>query len=199
MNNMTKMLLPVTVLCIYCSGCVAYETPVYHRTPTYVTPATTTYVTEPAYVAPVTYSCRGLETIYFAGTRAQWEAIEKETDWDAYTGDYAVVCADDASTRYAVEKGREMGFIEPIYVDGGYRHHSVGRIPLHGKHGSGPRHHDNNPRISPRHNPAHGPHISNTPQHAASKAAAQNAKTARKAGAAQQHAIRKAGTRTLKP
>ena len=41
MNNMTKMFLPVTALCIYCSGCVAYETPVYHRTPTYVTPATT--------------------------------------------------------------------------------------------------------------------------------------------------------------
>jgi len=30
----------------------------------------------------------------------------------------AVVCADDASTRYAVEKGREMGFIEPVYVEG---------------------------------------------------------------------------------
>ena len=30
----------------------------------------------------------------------------------------AVVCANDASTRYAVEKGREMGFVEPIYVDG---------------------------------------------------------------------------------
>ena len=30
----------------------------------------------------------------------------------------AVVCANDASTRYALEKGREMGFIEPIYVDG---------------------------------------------------------------------------------
>ena len=29
----------------------------------------------------------------------------------------AVVCANDASTRYAVEKGKEMGFIEPIYVD----------------------------------------------------------------------------------
>ena len=56
MNNTTKMLLPVTALCIYCSGCVAYETPVYHRTQTYVTPATTTYVTEPAYIAPVTYS-----------------------------------------------------------------------------------------------------------------------------------------------
>jgi len=30
----------------------------------------------------------------------------------------AVICASDASTRYAVEKGQEMGFIEPIYVDG---------------------------------------------------------------------------------
>ena len=30
----------------------------------------------------------------------------------------AVVCANDASTRYAVEKGKEMGFIEPVYVDG---------------------------------------------------------------------------------
>ena len=30
----------------------------------------------------------------------------------------AVICANDASTRYAVEKGQEMGFIEPIYVNG---------------------------------------------------------------------------------
>ena len=30
----------------------------------------------------------------------------------------AVVCPNDASTRYAVEKGKEMGVIEPIYVDG---------------------------------------------------------------------------------
>ena len=30
----------------------------------------------------------------------------------------AVICPNDASTRYAVEKGKEMGFIEPIYVDG---------------------------------------------------------------------------------
>ena len=30
----------------------------------------------------------------------------------------AVVCANDASTRYAVEKGQEMGFVEPVYVDG---------------------------------------------------------------------------------
>ena len=30
----------------------------------------------------------------------------------------AVICANDASTRYAVEKGQEMGFIEPVYIDG---------------------------------------------------------------------------------
>lgn len=30
----------------------------------------------------------------------------------------AVVSASDASTRYAVEKGKEMGFIEPVYIDG---------------------------------------------------------------------------------
>ena len=61
MNNTTKMLLPVTALCIYCSGCVAYERPVYHRTPT--------YVTEPAYVTPVTYSTTTYvaEPIYIDG------------------------------------------------------------------------------------------------------------------------------------
>lgn len=68
MNNTTKMLLPVTALCIYCSGCVAYETPVYQRTPTYVAP-TTTYVTEPAYIAPVSYSTTTYvaEPIYVGG------------------------------------------------------------------------------------------------------------------------------------
>ena len=30
----------------------------------------------------------------------------------------AVICPNDASTRYAVDKGQEMGFIEPIYVNG---------------------------------------------------------------------------------
>ena len=30
----------------------------------------------------------------------------------------AVICPNDASTRYAVEKGQEMEFIEPIYVNG---------------------------------------------------------------------------------
>ena len=39
----------------------------------------------------------------------------------------AVVCANDASTRYAVEKGNEMGFIEPIYVDGDDRDECASR------------------------------------------------------------------------
>ena len=38
----------------------------------------------------------------------------------------AVVCANDASTRYAVEKGVEMGFIEPIYVDGDDKEEETG-------------------------------------------------------------------------
>jgi len=29
----------------------------------------------------------------------------------------AVVCAQDAATRYAVEKASEMGFVEPLYID----------------------------------------------------------------------------------
>ena len=36
--------------------------------------------------------CSGLRTIYYAGTRAQWDAIEKGSDWDPGTGDYTVVC-----------------------------------------------------------------------------------------------------------
>ncbi len=44
--------------------------------------------------------CQELETIYFAGTRAQWESIEKGYQWDDYAGEdvdggYKVVCADD--------------------------------------------------------------------------------------------------------
>ena len=156
MNNTTKMLLPVTALCIYCSGCVAYEQPVYHRTPTYVTPATTTYVTEPAYVAPATYST----TTYVA---------------------------------------------EPVYIDHGYRHHSIGHVPLHGKHGSGPRH------------TPHGPHISTpTPQkaaihsfhsvqssavhssHSAQKAAVHSSHSAQKAAAHSARSAQKAAAKAFK-
>lgn len=136
-----KLILPIAALCMYGAGCVAYEQPIYHRAPTYVTPATTTYVTEPAYVAPVTYST----TTYVA---------------------------------------------EPVYIDGGYRHHSVGRVPLHGKHGSGPRHSTQGPRIS-THKPPRGPNVkAPAPQksaihssHSAQKSAAHSAKLTQKAAA----------------
>jgi phosphate butyryltransferase len=39
----------------------------------------------------------------------------------------AVVCGTDASTRYALEKGREMGFVEPVYVDGSDKAESARR------------------------------------------------------------------------
>jgi len=48
-----------------------------------------------------------------------------------------VVCADDASTRYAVEKGREMGFIEPVYVDGSDKDECARRAVRMVKEGEG--------------------------------------------------------------
>ena len=156
MNNTTKMLLPVVALCIYCSGCVAYEQPVYHRTPTYVTPATTTYVTEPAYVAPVTYST----TTYVA---------------------------------------------EPVYIDHGYRHHSIGHVPLHGKHGSGPRHTPHGPHIStptPQKAAIHSSHSVQSSavhsSHSAQKAAVHSSHSAQKAAAHSARSAQKAAAKAFK-
>ncbi len=39
-----------------------------------------------------------LESIYFQGTKAQWEAIIKDESWDYYTGDYTVYCTDGIIT-----------------------------------------------------------------------------------------------------
>ena len=38
--------------------------------------------------------CTALTDIHFAGTMAQWNAIEKETYWDRDTGNYTVHCSD---------------------------------------------------------------------------------------------------------
>ena len=38
--------------------------------------------------------CRGLTAINFQGTMAQWQAIEKGSNWDDLTGEYAVICTD---------------------------------------------------------------------------------------------------------
>ena len=38
--------------------------------------------------------CSGLTTINFQGTKAQWQAIEKDSNWNYSTGEYAVICTD---------------------------------------------------------------------------------------------------------
>ena len=38
--------------------------------------------------------CSGLTAINFQGTMAQWQAIEKGSNWDNLTGEYAVICTD---------------------------------------------------------------------------------------------------------
>lgn len=39
-------------------------------------------------------SCSGLTDITYKGTKAQWNAINKEEDWDSHTGNYTIRCTD---------------------------------------------------------------------------------------------------------
>lgn len=43
------------------------------------------------------FGCSQLSSITFEGTRAEWEAIEKEAEWDDGTGAYTVFCTDDGT------------------------------------------------------------------------------------------------------
>lgn len=38
--------------------------------------------------------CRGLDTIRFEGTEAEWRAVSKRGGWNESTGDYTVICTD---------------------------------------------------------------------------------------------------------
>ena len=38
------------------------------------------------------YGCKKLKEIHYNGTKAEWEAIEKDTDWDRGTGKYTIYC-----------------------------------------------------------------------------------------------------------
>ncbi len=40
------------------------------------------------------YNCSGLTSITYQGTKEQWNAIEKDSRWNNYTGDYTVYCTD---------------------------------------------------------------------------------------------------------
>lgn len=39
-------------------------------------------------------NCEVLRDIYFDGTAAEWNAIEKDSDWDAFTANYTIHCSD---------------------------------------------------------------------------------------------------------
>ena len=43
--------------------------------------------------------CTGLTSITFKGTKAQWNAISKDPDWDYKTGNYTVCCTDGYITK----------------------------------------------------------------------------------------------------
>lgn len=78
-------------------------------------------------------------------------------------------------------------YSEPLYFStGGYRHHEVGRLPLHGKYGSGPRHSPNGTHSYPRNTP-HMPAPS-----AAQKAAVQNYQSMQKAAVQSRQSMQKA-------
>ena len=54
-----------------------------------VIPKSVTYIGFDAFVG-----CVDLTSITFTGTKAQWNAIEKETGWNSYTGMYTIHCTD---------------------------------------------------------------------------------------------------------
>ena len=43
--------------------------------------------------------CESLTTIHFKGSKSQWEAIEKDTEWDLNTGNYTIYCTDGELTK----------------------------------------------------------------------------------------------------
>lgn len=58
-----------------------------------------TSITIPNSVAEISegtfWECTSLTSITFEGTRAQWKAILKGSNWDYHTGDYTLHCSDD--------------------------------------------------------------------------------------------------------
>ncbi|MBP5610758.1 MAG: leucine-rich repeat domain-containing protein, partial [Clostridia bacterium] len=40
------------------------------------------------------YGCSGLTSINYQGTKAEWNAISKGSNWNGYTGNYTIHCTD---------------------------------------------------------------------------------------------------------
>ncbi|MGM9644362.1 MAG: leucine-rich repeat domain-containing protein, partial [Eubacteriales bacterium] len=53
-----------------------------------------------------------LSDIYFNGTKAEWQSISKESDWDSNTGDYTIHCTDGDLSSGEETSDEEM--IEPV-------------------------------------------------------------------------------------
>ena len=98
-----------------------------------------------------------------------------------------------ATTTYVTEPA----YVEPVYYSepryistGGYRHHEVGRLPLHGRYGSGPRHSTHGPHDNP-----HNPPPTHAGAFAAQKAAIQSSQSAQKAAIHNAQSMQKAAMR----
>ena len=48
-------------------------------------------------------NCNKLTSINFLGTKAQWLAMNKESSWNGYTGNYTVTCSDGTVSKYDKE------------------------------------------------------------------------------------------------
>ena len=59
--------------------------------------------------------CTALKTITFSGTKAQWDAIDKGSDWDRNTGSYSVICTDGV-----IGKAGSVGLVYSLLADGTY-------------------------------------------------------------------------------
>ena len=66
--------------------------------------------------------CTGLSDIYYGGTIEQWNAVEKNVEWDKETGDYVVHCADgDVTKPQLVFVARdELDISDEDFIDPGY-------------------------------------------------------------------------------
>ena len=98
-----------------------------------------------------------------------------------------------AATTYVTEPAyvAPVYYSEPRYIStGGYRHHEVGRLPLHGRYGSGPRHSTHGP-----HGYTHNPPPPHAGAFAAQKAAIQSSQSAQKAAIHNAQSMQKAAMR----
>jgi hypothetical protein len=91
-SNLTGIVIPEKVTRI--------EIATFHSCMNLVTvnlPAGITYIGRDAFML-----CSSLRTINFAGTMAQWNAMERDENWKDYVSNFDVVCIDGVIEAYMV-------------------------------------------------------------------------------------------------